>query len=254
MNVQNDQHRRIVIAPNQQQIIQERIVYAGSSSVVYQVGARTHCVIIDQDDDVTGTTTSSDITIMCDADAQVTYVAVMATAKAHDKTVRIMLKGTRARAVVRGVYLLSGEQRVHIRTRQEHQAAETASDLLFKGIVAGKAQVIYEGMIHIAHDGCRSSADQQNKTILMGDHASAQSIPALEVLTHDVRCAHGSAIGQLDQEHLLYLQSRGISMQAARRLLLKGFLADILDHLPNDTSDVLLTRMMEKIEAEKSGV
>ncbi|HEV2601328.1 MAG TPA: SufD family Fe-S cluster assembly protein [Candidatus Babeliales bacterium] len=253
MSMQHNEIRRVIIAPGQQLIIQERGSHAESSSVEYHVGARAHCVIIDQDDDVVGSVVS-DITIICEADAQVTYIVVMAAAKAHDKTIRIMLQGARARVAVRGAYLLTDEQRVHVRTRQEHRGAETASDLLFKGIVAEKAQVIYEGMIHIAANAYRANADQQNKTLLMGDHASAQSIPALEVLTHDVRCAHGSAIGQLDREHLLYLQSRGISMQSARQLLVKGFLADILEHLPSDTADVLIARMMDKVAVDKFSV
>ena len=98
-----------------------------------------------------------------------------------------------------------------------------------KGVVAQRAQSVFQGMIRIDEGASKSDADLNNKNILMDGTAQAISEPQIEVLTDDVACAHGSAVGQLDAEQLFYVQSRGIGLKNSRKLLLKAFLLDIVD-------------------------
>lgn len=137
------------------------------------------------------------------------------------------LVGTHAHSVLRGAYVLKHQQSAVITTRQTHNAAKTISDITIKGVVTEQASIEYQGTITIEKHAPQSQAMQENKTIVLDPRSRAVSIPNLQVLTHDVMCAHGSAIGQLDAEQLFYVSTRGMPQEVARQLLLEGFLSDV---------------------------
>jgi Fe-S cluster assembly protein SufD len=95
----------------------------------------------------------------------------------------------------------------------------------------GNARFEHRGLIAIAPEAVGSVAYQHTKNIMLSPHARAWASPSLQVLTHDVHCAHGSATGYLDEDHIYYMQARGIDLQRAKTLLLKGFFADILQEI-----------------------
>ncbi|MEX0672035.1 MAG: SufD family Fe-S cluster assembly protein [Candidatus Babeliales bacterium] len=120
------------------------------------------------------------------------------------------LMGVHAHMHMRGTYLLGDSNNLALHTLQHHTAVDTLSRIAFKGIGAHRSQSIFQGMIRIDHDAARSDADMHNKTMLMHAASHAVSEPQIEVLTDDVACSHGSAVGQLDSYDLFYVQSRGI--------------------------------------------
>lgn len=134
---------------------------------------------------------------------------------------------------VAGAYLLHENHALCVTTVQEHIGPCAISSLIFNGIVTQRASINYRGAILIGPHATKSNALQENKTILIGDHAHALSVPSLEVKTNDVQCAHGSAVGPLSTDHIIYAQSRGLNFEQARTVLLTSFLeralAGILD-------------------------
>src|SRR5438046_5679864 len=105
------------------------------------------------------------------------------------------------------------------------------SNEFYKGIVDGKATGIFNGKIFVRQDAQKTNAYQSNKNILLSDTASVNTKPQLEIFADDVKCSHGCTIGQLDEEGLFYLRSRGISEKTAKSLLVHAFAIDILEHI-----------------------
>ena len=108
---------------------------------------------------------------------------------------------------------------------QIHKAPKTCSSVVLKMVVKDRAHCAYKGRIFIDEQGSKTEASQHHKALVLSPKASVTSEPTLEVLTHDVVCNHGSAIAYLNQEHLEYLMSRGISDQHAERLIVDSFLS-----------------------------
>jgi Fe-S cluster assembly protein SufD len=171
-------------------------------------------------------------TIVCAQNSSVTYTFVVLEGS-PTLTLNLRLEGPGASVQVNGIYALAHDQRFTMHSTQWHGAPSTTSQVRINGCVADQAQADYQGMITITPDAPATNASQYTTTLLVGPQARATAIPSLEVLTNDVRCAHGSAIGQLDAQHLLYLQSRGLPYAQAIKLLLEGFFADLLENVPD---------------------
>jgi Fe-S cluster assembly protein SufD len=131
------------------------------------------------------------------------------------------------------VYFGEGEQMHDFRTIQEHIAPKTTSELVFKGAVKDSARSVYSGLIKIGVDARGTSADQTNRNLLLSPNASAESVPNLEIENNDVKCSHASAVGPIDEEHLYYLESRGVPPEVAERLIVLGFFRELLDRVPD---------------------
>lgn len=155
------------------------------------------------------------------------YIPILHGGSCVDLDIQVNLDYN-AHAIVAGAYSLKDKQQCTIRTRQQHQGKNAKSSLSFNGIAADQSSVSYYGTIAIEKNACNTNASQENKTIIWGSEARAISIPALEVETNEVQCAHGSAVGPLNAEHIQYVQSRGLSLKEAQRLLLTSFFAETL--------------------------
>ena len=156
------------------------------------------------------------------------YVPVIKGGKTVTLNITVTLFGN-CHAQVTGAYALQADQNYFITTRQHHIGKQATSTLKINGTAADKSIIHYEGTIAIEYEASGTNASQENKTILLSDDAKAISIPALEVKTNEVQCAHGSAIGPLSSQNLWYAQSRGISIEKARYLLLAGFFGNTLE-------------------------
>ena len=174
------------------------------------------------------TSTLHDMHIRFVVERNATLVAdiLIAHATAHI-TIDCILRGEGADARIMGAYVLDETNKVQIATTQHHVVANTRSTLVMKGALRDNAYAHYHGIIRIEKEARGTYASQENKNILLSNSARALSVPSLEVLTHDVHCFHGSAIGRFDSEQLLYAASRGIDEKIAQRLLLKAFFADL---------------------------
>jgi Fe-S cluster assembly protein SufD len=134
------------------------------------------------------------------------------------------LAGRGADAKVTGAYATRGRQHLDYATTQEHAAANTTSDLAFRGVLDGRSSTVWSGMIKVDPGAQQIDAFQESRNLLLTKKAHADAIPGLEILANDVRCTHAAAIAQIDPEQLYYLRSRGLSLDKAKRLVIEGFL------------------------------
>ncbi len=127
-----------------------------------------------------------------------------------------------------GLYVLGGQQHVDNHTRVDHAQPNCQSNEFYKGILDGQSRGVFYGKVLVRKDAQKTNSTQTNKNLLLSDGALVDSIPALEINADDVKCAHGSTIGQLDKDSIFYLRSRGIDEKTARSLLTFGFARDVL--------------------------
>lgn len=142
------------------------------------------------------------------------------------------LAGQGAVGRMSGFYFTDGNQHLDHDTQQNHLAANTTSDLLFKGALKGKSRSVWQGMIYVAPGAQKTDGYQANRNLVLDDQARADSIPGLEILADDVRCTHGATVGKLEEEPLFYLESRGIPRKDAARLVVEGFFDPIMQRIP----------------------
>ncbi len=127
-----------------------------------------------------------------------------------------------------GIYLAGEGQHFDFRTLQDHAAPHSTSDLLYKGALKDNARTVYSGQIRVRPEGRETDAYQTNRNLILSDNAMANSKPELEIENNDVRCSHAASVGQMDENEVFYLQSRGIDRISAERLIVKGFLEEVL--------------------------
>jgi Fe-S cluster assembly protein SufD len=141
------------------------------------------------------------------------------------------LAGQGAQARVTGGY--AGDRRQHLDydTTQEHAAPNTTSDLAFRGLLDGRATSVWRGMIHVADGAQKTDAFQESRNLLLSKRAHADAIPGLEIEADDVRCTHAATVAQIDKEQLFYLQSHGLGLPDAKRLVIEGFMQALVERL-----------------------
>ena len=147
----------------------------------------------------------------------------------HD--IGIGLKGAGADGTMNGVYLADGERLMDTHTSLDHAMPHCTSHEIYKGILAGKAKAVFNGRIIVRLDAQKTDAKQTNRALLLSDDATINSNPQLEIFADDVKCTHGAAVGQLDEEALFYLQARGLTRADARDMLLHAFAGEVLEGL-----------------------
>ncbi|MCB9127442.1 MAG: Fe-S cluster assembly protein SufD [Ardenticatenales bacterium] len=135
-------------------------------------------------------------------------------------------------ALLNGVFFPTVGQQQGNYTLQRHEAPYCTSDLLFKGAIREEGRSVYEGGIKVEKGAQQTDAYQANRNLMLAKNAHADSIPSLEIEAHEVRCTHGSTTSQMDQEELFYLQSRGIPLDPATKLVVEGFFVPVLDRIP----------------------
>ena len=160
--------------------------------------------------------------------------------------IHIELRGAGARTELFGLFLAGAGQHVDDHTTISHAAGETHSRETFRGIIGSRGRGVFNGKV-IVHPGCqRIDAHQSNDNLLLGEHAEVDTKPELEIYANDVKCSHGSTVGELDAEQLFYLRARGLDAAAARRLLTTAFAATVLEHIRDDA---LRSQALERVTA-----
>ena len=141
------------------------------------------------------------------------------------------LVGEGGDANLNGLYMARGEQHVDTHMTVAHQAAHCDSHELYKGVLDGKARAIFNGLIHVHRGAQKTDAKQTNRNLLLSREALVNTNPQLLIFADDVKCTHGSTVGQLDADAVFYLRSRGIGQQAAKSLLTYAFAHDIVERI-----------------------
>jgi Fe-S cluster assembly protein SufD len=159
------------------------------------------------------------------------------------------LDGDGAECTLNGLYVADGESLVDTHTTIDHVQPHCPSHEVYKGILAGRARAVFNGKIVVRQDAQKTNAKQTNKALLLSDDAQINSKPQLEIFADDVKCTHGAAIGQLDEDAMFYLRARGIAESDARNLLIHAFVGEVLAGVQ---VDVVRERVMRAIEQRLS--
>ncbi len=164
----------------------------------------------------------------------------------------IQLDGENCTTYLNGLYVLSGTQVMDNHTLVDHAMPNCYSNELYKGMIDDKSQGIFNGKIFVRKDAQKTNAYQSNKNILLSNDASINTKPQLEIFADDVKCSHGATTGQIDEEALFYLRSRGIAEPEARALLNHAFAAAVINQVESELLKesllLLLSRKLRVME------
>jgi len=152
-------------------------------------------------------------------------------AKLSRNNIRAKLDGEGLECVLNGLYLTRGEQLADHHMIVEHAQPRCASHEYFNGILDDKSKGVFHGRILVRQIAQKTDAKQTNKNLLLSDDATADTKPQLEIYADDVKCTHGATIGQLNDESIFYLRSRGIDRATAKRMLIHAFAGEIIERI-----------------------
>ena len=187
-------------------------------------------------------------------DANVTTHSVSFGGALVRNDVEVVLEDENSECTMNGLYALNGRQHVDNRTCVDHTKPHCSSHQLYKGVLDGHARGVFGGKIIVRPDAQKTDAFQSNKNLLLSENADVNTKPQLEIDANDVKCSHGATIGQIDDEALFYLRSRGIGESQARSLLTYAFAADLLERIKfdpiRDRFESLLMTQLVRPESE----
>jgi Fe-S cluster assembly protein SufD len=150
------------------------------------------------------------------------------------------LDGEGAEVTLNGLYLADGDRLVDNHTTIDHARPHCPSHEIYKGILGGRARAVFNGKIIVRQDAQKTDAKQTNRALLLSDEALINTKPQLEIFADDVKCTHGAAIGQLDDDAIFYLRARGLTYAEARDMLIHAFAGEILDRVKIEPLKVAL--------------
>jgi Fe-S cluster assembly protein SufD len=181
-----------------------------------------------------------------ESNTNVNQVTLTLDGKFVRNTLHFHMNGENCNTLLYGLYLLDGNQFVDNHTRVDHAKPNCFSDEKYKGILKDKSTAVFNGKIMVHLDAQKTNAYQRNQNILLSDEATVNTKPQLEIFADDVKCTHGATIGQLDEEPMFYLQSRGIPENVARKMLLNAFADDIAAKIKIPELVAILEEQIEK--------
>src|SRR5690606_41834450 len=130
---------------------------------------------------------------------------------------------------LRGVNLLGGEAHCDVTMVLDHAAAHTTSTEIIRNVVTDRAHGVFQGQIRVAQIAQKTDAKMACNTRLLSDEAEVSTKPELEIFADDVACGHGATVTEIERDHLFYLMARGVEEKLARGLLIKAFLAEVVE-------------------------
>ncbi|HEX8367305.1 MAG TPA: Fe-S cluster assembly protein SufD [Pyrinomonadaceae bacterium] len=181
-----------------------------------------------------------------------TNITLGARLSRHDVSVKFNSEG--GEAFVDGLYMVGDVQHADTHSIIDHQLPNCVSHQTYKGIVDGKARAVFNGKVFVRENASGTDAQQSNKNLLLSNDARVDTKPQLEIFNDDVKCSHGATVGQLEEEELFYLLSRGLNESLARNLLTYGFAEEIVNKIGIETikrqlDEAVLNRLNANLEA-----
>lgn len=171
-------------------------------------------------------------------------------AKLSRNNIRAKLAGEGLECILNGLYLTKDEQLADHHMIVEHAQPHCASHEYFNGILDDKSKGVFHGRILVRQIAQKTDAKQTNKNLLLSDDATADTKPQLEIYADDVKCTHGATIGQLNDESIFYLRSRGISTETAKRMLIHAFAGEIIERIQCEGAREELDKLVwDRLEA-----
>lgn len=158
----------------------------------------------------------------------------------------IAIDGENCESHFHGLYLLNGNTLTDNHTVVDHLKANSFSNELYKGVMDGNSKGVFNGKIYVRPHAQKTNAFQSNRNVLLTDTATVNTKPQLEIWADDVKCSHGCTSGQLDEEAMFYLQSRGINKDSARAMLLYAFAADVIATIKDEKLKTYFDRLISE--------
>jgi len=146
--------------------------------------------------------------------------------------VRALFAAEGSECTLNGLYMAAGKQHLDNRTLIDHKSPRCTSRELYKGVLDGNSRGVFSGRVLVREDAQKTDARQINKNLVVSEGAVVDTKPQLEIFADDVKCAHGAAVGELDEDALFYLRSRGLGREAARSLLTYAFASEMVNLIP----------------------
>ena len=159
--------------------------------------------------------------------------------------IEVRLEGEGADCQLDGIYLARDSQHTDITTRIAHTQPGGSSRQVFKGVLDDHSRGVFQGQVSVSPDAQRTDGHQLNKTLLLSDDAEIDTKPELEIYADDVKCSHGAAAGQLDEMELFYLRSRGLDADEARQVLIRAFIAEVVESVDDEPFRDHLNEMID---------
>ncbi|MBA3601318.1 MAG: Fe-S cluster assembly protein SufD [Acidobacteria bacterium] len=180
-----------------------------------------------------------------------TNITLGARLSRHDVRVKFNAEG--AECFVDGLYMIAEEQHADTHSVIDHALPNCLSHQTYKGIVDGRARAVFNGKVFVRENASGTDAQQSNKNLLLSNDARVDTKPQLEIFNDDVKCAHGATVGQLEEEELFYLLSRGLNDSLARNLLTYGFAEEIInkieiESIKKELDEAVLNRLHANLE------
>ncbi len=176
--------------------------------------------------------------------------SVATGAKLSRNNIRTKLDGEWLECVLNGLYLTRNDQLADHHMVVEHAQPHCNSHEYYNGILDGKSKGVFHGRILVRQIAQKTDAKQTNKNLLLSDDATVDTKPQLEIYADDVKCTHGATVGQLNEESIFYLRSRGIGSKTARRMLIHAFAGEIIERIRNEQAREELDKVVwDRLEA-----
>lgn len=185
-----------------------------------------------------------------EADSNFTINTVTINGALVRNNLNIVVDAENCESNLNGLYLPQGNQHVDNHTLVDHRKAHCQSNELYKGVMSDQSTGVFNGKVFVRQDAQKTNAFQSNKNILLSDDASINSKPELEIYADDVKCSHGSTTGQMDEEGIFYLRSRGIGEANAINLMMNAFVSDVINKIKclplKEKVELLLDKRLNK--------
>ena len=167
-------------------------------------------------------------------DARYAFHSLALGSRLSRNNLRMRLAKPGIECVLNGLYMTHSDQLADHHMIVDHAAPRCDSHEYFNGILDNQSRGVFHGRILVQSDAQKTNAKQTNKNLILSDHATANTKPQLEIYADDVRCTHGATVGELDDDAIFYLQTRGLDTKTARRMLMHGFAGEIVDRIQHD--------------------
>ncbi|MDQ3193053.1 MAG: Fe-S cluster assembly protein SufD [Bacteroidota bacterium] len=181
-----------------------------------------------------------------EADSNFTINTITMNGALVRNNLNIVVDAENCESNLNGLYLPEGKQHVDNHTLVDHRKPHCQSNELYKGVMNGQSTAVFNGKVFVRQDAQKTNAFQSNKNILLSDDATINSKPELEIYADDVKCSHGSTTGQMDEESVFYLRSRGIGKENAVNLLMNAFVSDVINKIKTESFKQKVEQLLEQ--------
>lgn len=224
-----DNHAQATVVEHYASLGQANMFVDAVSETMLALGAKLEYIKVQQESRLSSHIASHTILQQRDSHFHSSVISTGGKLVRSDIHNRLIEQG--AECVLNGLYIADEKQHMDFHTFIEHSAPVCTSRQDYRGVLDGHSRVVFNGRVYVHKDAQQSNAQQSNNTLLLSGKAEMDSKPQLEIYADDVKCSHGATVGQLDEDMLFYLRSRGLDAQTARNFLVKGFVSKVLQQV-----------------------